>query len=204
MMMAPPSLSGLARVAANATWRDVDWARDHLRPHHGKTVRFEVWPLGFAAATLAISANGDWEDALPGASPDATMRLTPALLARWANAPGKLGTAIAPDASGDSSLIEALRGVTDVLPLALEEKMSALIGPLAAHGLSTAVQKAGAWPAYAAGRAGAGIAAYWTQESTVLPGRPVFESFRRDLAELTARVDVLGARLDTDITVASP
>lgn len=195
-MTAAPSLSGLARLAANATWRDVDWARDRLAPHHGKTVRFEVWPLGFAAVTLAISANGDWEDAPPGASADATLRLTPALLGRWASARGKLGTAIAPDATGDSSLIEALRGLTDVLPLALEERMTALIGPLAAHGVSTAVRKISAWPPYAAERTGAGIAAYWTQERTALAGRPMVESFRRDVAEVAARVDALGARLD--------
>ncbi|MEO8133971.1 MAG: SCP2 sterol-binding domain-containing protein, partial [Betaproteobacteria bacterium] len=189
-MMEP--LSGLARRAANATWRDVDWARDRLRAHSGMVVRFEIWPLGFAAVTLRISADGDWEDAAPGPTPDATVRLTPAVLARLASSSGKLGTALAPDAIGDPALVEALREIHDVLPLAIEERLAAAIGPLAAHGIASATRSIAAWPAYAAERAGAGLAAYWTQESATLPGRPAFESLRQDLATLSQRVDALG------------
>ncbi len=192
-------LSGFARLAANATWRDVDWARRKLEAHAGKNVRFEAWPLGLAAATLRISAEGDWQDAEPGAVPDATVRVTPALLARLLNAPGKLGSAFSPDASGDPALVDTLRDLHDVLPLAIEERVSSVVGPVVAHGLSSATASIGAWPAYAAGRAGAGLAAYWTQENATLPGRPAFDTFRQEIAELGRRVDALDARLQTPI-----
>jgi len=190
-------LSGLARLAANSTWRDVDWARRKLEAHAGKSVRFEAWPLGFASITLRISAEGDWQDGEPDAVPDATVRITPALFARLLNAPGKLGSAFSPDASGDSALVDTLRDLHDVLPLAIEEKMSSIVGPVIAHGVSSAAASIGAWPGYAAERAGAGLAAYWTQENATLPGRPAFETFRQEIAELDRRVDALDARLQT-------
>lgn len=195
--MIPQPLSGLARLAANSTWGEVDWARRKLEAHAGKSVCFEAWPGGFAAITLRISAEGDWQDAQPDAVPDATMRITPALFARLLNAPGKLGSAFSPDASGDPALVETLRDLHDVLPLAIEEKMSSVVGPVIAHGLWSAVASIGTWPAYAAERAGAGLAAYWTQENATLPGRPAFATFRQEIADLGRRVDALDARLQT-------
>ena len=188
---APPSLARFARQAANAAWRDVDWARAQLQPHAGKTVRVEIWPLAFAGFTLQISPEGDWDDAdaTGGQQADATLRLSPAMLPGMLNAlataPDKPGAAI--DLAGEPTLVQTLRALSDVLPLALEERLASLIGPIAAYGISSALRALASWPGYAAERVGAGLAAYLTEESATLLKRKTFEAFRNEVAELGER-----------------
>jgi ubiquinone biosynthesis protein UbiJ len=186
--MSAPSFARFARSAANATWRDVDWARAQLQPHAGKTLRVEIWPLGFAGFTLQVSPDGEWADAAAdgGRQADATLRLTPAMLPRLATAPDKPGAAIALD--GEPTLVQTLRDLSDVLPLALEERLTSLIGPIAAHGISSAIRALAAWPGHAAARVGAGVAAYLTEESATLLKHRTFEAFRIEVAELRERV----------------
>jgi ubiquinone biosynthesis accessory factor UbiJ len=194
--MSTPSYARFARRAANATWRDVDWARALLQPHAGKTLRVEMWPLPFGGYTLQISPDGDWDDATApsGQKPDATLRLTPAMIPRLANAPDKPGAAI--DLDGEPALVQTLRDLFDVLPLALEERLATLIGPIAAHGVSGAMRALASWPGHAALRIGAGLAAYLTEESATLLKRKTLEAFGNDVAALRERVDRLaeGAR----------
>lgn len=189
-MFAPP-FARFARRAANATWRDVDWARTLLQPHAGKTLRVEIWPMAFAGFALQISSDGDWEDATAptGQRADATLRLAPSMLPRLAMAPDKPGAAI--DLEGEPTLVQTLRELLDVLPLAIEERLSSRIGPIAAHGISSAMRALASWPGYAAERIGAGLAAYLTEERPTLLKRKTFEAFGNDVAALEERVDRL-------------
>ena len=182
-------LGRFARRAANATWRDIDWARTLLAPHAGKTLRVEVWPLAGAGFTLRITPDGDWTEAGGVELADATLRLTPAMLPRLAAAPDKSGAAL--DLDGEPALVRTLRDLSDVLPLALEEGLAALVGPLAAHGVSSVMRALAAWPAHAAERFGAGLAAYLTEERPALLKRRSFEEFGRDVSALAARIDGL-------------
>ena len=181
------SLSSLARHAANTAWRDVDWARAQLQPHAGKTLRVEVWPLAGAGFSLRVAPAGDWNDASTDQTqpPDATLRLTPSLLPRLASTPDKLGAAL--ELTGDPDFVQTLRELHDVLPLAFEERLSSLVGPIFAHGISSALRALAAWPAHATARVGAGVAAYFTEESA-------FDEFVFDVAALSARVDRLDQR----------
>lgn len=182
-----------ARVAANAVWGDVDWARARLKAFAGRTVHVSPWPLpGFV---LRVTADGTWEDASLGSAQEADVRvrLSPALLPRLAAMPDRPGSAI--DGEGEPEFLQALRDLGDVLPLAVEERLSSLIGPLAAHGLSSTFRALSAWPAQAGERLNAGFAAYFTEESSALPKRSAFNAFKAEIAELEERV----ARLDTGV-----
>jgi ubiquinone biosynthesis accessory factor UbiJ len=189
--MVAPSFARFARRAANATWRDVDWARAQLQPHAGKTLRVEIWPLDFAGFTLQISPEGNWDDAsqVSGQRADATLRLTPAMLPRLATAPDKPGAAI--DLDGEPKLVQTLRDLQDVLPLAIEERLASLVGPIAAHGISSAMRALASWPGHAAERVGAGLAAYLTEETATLLKRHTFEAFGNEVAAVRERVDRL-------------
>lgn len=195
--MSALSIAGFTRRAVNATWRDVEWAGAQLQPHAGKTLRVEFWPLPFPGFSLQITADGAWEDIAAQAEqqPDATLRLTPALLPRFATAPNRLGAAIELD--GEPTLVQALRDVFDVLPLALEERLSAVIGPIAAHGVSSTMRAAVSWPGHAAERLGVGIATYLTEESATLLKPAALEKFRSDVDALRERVDRLAADTET-------
>lgn len=59
------------------------------------------------------------------------------------------------DLDGEPALVRTLRDLSDVLPLALEEQLAALVGPLAAHGISSAMRALAA-VARARGRTGRG------------------------------------------------
>jgi ubiquinone biosynthesis protein UbiJ len=197
--MSALSIAGFARRTANATWRDVDWARAQLQPHAGKTLRIEIWPPAFAGFTLQVAADGGWDDANAesGSRADATLRLTPALFPKLVTelatapvtAPNILGAAV--DLDGEPALVRALRDLLDVLPLVIEEKLSALIGPIATHGISSAMRAVASWPGHAAARVGAGLAAYLTEESATLLKRRTFEAFADEVAALGERVDRL-------------
>ena len=106
-------------------------------------------------------------------------------------APDKPGAAI--DLDGEPDLVQALRDLFDVLPLAIEERLSSLIGPIAAHGIATGMRGLASWPGHAAERVGAGLAAYLTEESATLLKRRTFEAFGDDLAALEERVERLAA-----------
>ncbi len=196
-MTATP-VARFARHAANATWRDVDWARDRLREHAGKTLAVEIWPFGSAAFALTITPEGDWADVPVGdaAGAVATLRLGPAMLPRvvaaFASAPDKPGAAA--DLDGDAELVRTLRDLLDVLPLALEERVQKVAGPVIAHGVSAALRALAAWPLYAAERFGSGIATYLTEESPTLAKRAAFAAFCSDAAALEARADRLLAQ----------
>lgn len=180
-----------ARIAANAMWGDVDWARARLKAFAGRTVYVAPWPLpGFA---LRISTDGTWEDATLASPDEADVRITlsPALLPRLGAMPDRPGSAI--DGDGDAEFLQALRDLGDVLPLAVEERLSAVIGPLAAHGLASTFRALSTWPAQAGERLNAGFAAYFTEESRALPKRGAFTAFADELELVSARVAQLEA-----------
>ena len=180
-----------ARVAANAVWGDVDWARARLKAFAGRTVHVSPWPLpGFV---LRVTADGTWEDASLGSAQEADVRvrLSPALLPRLAAMPDRPGSAV--DGEGDPEFLQALRDLGDVLPLAIEERLSSVIGPLAAHGLSSTFRALSTWPAQAGERLNAGFAAYFTEESAAVPKRSAFNAFKAEIAQIEERVTRLEA-----------
>jgi ubiquinone biosynthesis protein UbiJ len=185
-----------AHFAANAMWGDIDWARARLKPFAGKTVFVMPWP--FPGFGLRVTPEGTWENAIL-ASPDAAdvrLKFSPALLPRLASAPDKPGSAV--DGDGDPVFLQALRDLGDVLPLAFEERLSSWIGPIAAHGVATTLRAMTAWPAAAAGRVNAGVASYFTEESPALLKKSTFADFRRDVAEVSARVDRASSAADAE------
>ena len=184
-------LPELARIAGNSVWRNSDWADGELRRLAGKVLSIELWPL--TPFVLRISAEGEWESARPeaAAAPDATLRITPRVAVRLAQLPTRPGAAL--DLTGDPAFVAALRDLHDVLPLALEDHLSALAGPIVAHGVTTALRSMAAWPAQAADRAGAGTAAYLTEEDPLLVSRESFRRFADEVAATAARVERLVA-----------
>jgi ubiquinone biosynthesis protein UbiJ len=192
----------LAGIAANAVWGDIDWARARLKAFAGRTVHVTPWPLpGF---TLRITTDGTWENATLASSQDADVRirLSPAMLPRFAAAPDKPGSAL--DGDGDPEFLQALRDLGDVLPLAIEERLASFIGPLAAHGVASTVQALSAWPAAAAGRINAGFGAYFTEETRALPKRSAFNAFKDELERVSTRVAALESTVATKSAAQFP
>ena len=180
-----------ANVAAGSMLGDLDWARDKLRPFAGRTIHVSAWPMPGLA--LRVAPDGDWEDATLDSpkQADVRLRISPAMLPRLAGAPDKPGSALEGD--GDPQFLQVLRDLGDILPLACEERLSSLIGPLAAHGVASAVRAMAAWPAIAAERVNAGFGAYVTEESQALLKKSALAAFAVGVDDVAARVDRLAA-----------
>jgi ubiquinone biosynthesis protein UbiJ len=177
-------------AAANAMWGGSDWAKERLLPFAGRTVQVSVWPA--PPFSLRVAADGSWDAANlePGQEADVRLRFSPALLPQLASAPDKPGSAL--DGDGDPEFLQALRDLGDVLPLAFEERLSSLVGPIAAHGIASSVRALAAWPAIAADRINAGFGAYLTEESQALLKKSALASFAAEVAALSARADRIG------------
>jgi ubiquinone biosynthesis protein UbiJ len=187
--MALLSPAHYANAAAGSLLGNLDWARDKLRPFAGRTVHLSAWPMPGIA--LRAKADGNWEDATLDSpqQADVRLRISPAMLPRLAGSPDKPGSAV--DGDGDPEFLQTLRDIADVLPLALEERLSSVVGPIAAHGVASAMRALAAWPAVAAERVNAGIGAYVTEESQALLKKSTLAAFSTELQEIAARVDRL-------------
>ena len=189
--MALLSPARYANAAAGSMLGELDWARDKLRTFAGRTIHVSAWPMPGVA--LRVAPDGNWEDATLDSpqQADVRLRISPAILSRLAGAPDKPGSAV--DGDGDPEFLQTLRDLGDVLPLALEERLSSLIGPLAAHGLSSAMRALATWPALAAERVNAGVGAYVTEESQTLLKKSTLAAFAAEVEQIAARVDRVAA-----------
>jgi ubiquinone biosynthesis protein UbiJ len=184
-----------ASTAAKTAWGDSAWAMTHLLPHAGKILRVELFPplasSAVASFAIRVTDDGNWEPAGDAtANPaDATLKLTPRVGVLLAQLPEKPGAAL--DLTGNAEFVSALRDLHDVLPIAIEDRVSAFLGPLVAHALTTTMRSVARWPAEAANRVGAGAAAWGGEEQRTLVGRPAFDRFAADVAALAERAGQL-------------
>ena len=184
-----------ASAAANTTWRDSTWAITHLQPHAGRTLRVEL-VAPFASSAMAsfamrVTADGNWETTTSAddAVPAATLRLSPKVGFDLARLPDKPGAKL--DLTGDPDFVSALRDLHDVLPLAIEDRVTAIAGPIAAHALMATLRSLARWPGQAADSIGAGTTAWMSDERHLLVARPLFEGFAGDVEALAARMSRL-------------
>ena len=184
-----PGFATLAAFAANSTWRESEWAAAQLQPFTGKTLRIELWPRSaLTTCTLRVAEGGSWESVDPSAfdlPADVTMRMTPGVAATLAQMPDKPGAAL--DLAGDPAFVGALRKLHDVLPLAIEDRLSTLAGPIIAHAATRVMRSLVQWPRHAADRLGAATASYLTEEDPVLLHRRSFSKFAEEVELLRAR-----------------
>ena len=186
-----------ASAAAKTAWGDSAWAMTHLLPHAGKTLRVELSPplapSPVASFAIRVTDDGNWAPVgdFTNASdaPDATLRLTPRVGMQLAQLPDKPGAAL--DLSGDAGFVAALRDLHDVLPIAIEDRVSAFVGPIVAHALMTTMRSIARWPGQAADRVGMGAAAWGREEQRTLVSRPAFDRFAADVAALAERTGKL-------------
>ena len=182
-----------ARAAANTAWGDSTWAITHIQPHAGRVLRIEVVPpfatSPMASFSMRVSADGNWETVASAdrAAPDATLRLTARAGFELARLPDKPGAKL--DLTGDPEFVAAVRDLHDVLPLAIEDRVAAIAGPIAAHALMTTLRSFAQWPGQAADRVGAGTATWMSDEPHLLVARPLFDRFATDVEALAARLN---------------
>ena len=176
--------------AVNHVLRGSPLALERLRPHAGRTVAIHVGPVALA---LTVQSTGEVAAALPGASRDLEVRISPFLVPRLAAreeaAFGEIGM------EGDGALAEDVSFLVRHLTWDVEEDLSRVVGDIAAHRLVGAARGLARWSRDASLRMAQGAAEYWTEESPLVASRVKVEGFARDVSALRDAVASLERRI---------
>ena len=176
--------------AVNHVLRGSPLALERLRPHAGRTVAIHVGPVALA---LTVQSTGEVAAALPGASRDLEVRISPFLVPRLAAreeaAFGEIGM------EGDGALAEDVSFLVRHLTWDVEEDLSRVVGDIAAHRLVGAARGLARWSRDASLRVAQGAAEYWTEESPLVASRVKVEGFARDVSALRDAVASLERRI---------
>jgi ubiquinone biosynthesis protein UbiJ len=198
-MQGPPPLSEsgsltparAAAAAINHLLRSASWARDALRRHAGKTVRFEVFPF---AAALTVLDSGEVAPAGAGAAPAATVKLAPGLMLRLAARDESAWREI--DIIGDTDFASTIHHVTRNLRWDVEEDLSRAFGDIAAHRMAETGRTLQRWGEQAVENTGRAFAEYWTEEQPLIAGARDLEEFGRAVDQLRDDAARLEKRLE--------
>jgi ubiquinone biosynthesis protein UbiJ len=180
---------GPAARAVNHVLRSAPLAMERLRPHAGRTAAFHVGP---ATLAFTVQTTGEVEAAVPGASRDLEVRVSPFLLPRILAKEEAAFRDI--EMQGDMELAQEVSFLFRHLTWDVEEDLARAIGDIAAHRLVAAARGLHRWGRDATVRAAEGAAEYWTEESPLIASRVKVEDFVRGVADLRDAVERLEKR----------
>jgi ubiquinone biosynthesis protein UbiJ len=177
--------------AVNHVLRSAPLALERLRAHAGRTVAFRIGPMEMA---LTVQSTGEVAAAVPGASEDLRVRLSPFLVPRLAA--GEEAAFGEIEMQGDAQLAQEVSYLARNLRWDFEEDLSKAVGDIAAHRIASAARAFSRWGREAALRLGQNAAEYWTEESPLIASRVKVESFVREVPRLRDAVDRLEKRIE--------
>lgn len=180
-----------ATAALNHVLRTAPLAMERLRKHAGRTAAFHVGPVSLA---FTVQTTGEVTAAVPGASRDLEVRISPFLLPRLAA--GEEAAYREIEMQGDMELAHEVSFLARHLSWDYEEDLSRVIGDIAAHRVAEGARGLARWTREAGIRTAQGAAEYWTEESPLIASRVKVEGFVRDVAELRDAVERLEKRLE--------
>ncbi len=178
-------------AALNHLLRGAPLALERLRRHAGRTVAFNVGPLGFA---VTIQTTGEVTPATSRELRDLDVRISPFLFPRIAA--GDEAALRDIEMQGDPELAQEVSFLARHLRWDAEDDLARAIGPIAARRVVGAARAIGGWGRDASLRMAQGAAEYWTEESPLVASRVKVESFVREVAELRDAVDRLEKRIE--------
>jgi len=179
-----------AVTAVNHVLRSAPLALERLAKHAGRTVAFHVGPI---TLPFTIQTTGEVTAAVPAASRDLDVRISPFLLPRLAANEEAAFRDI--EMQGDMELAQDISFLARHLRWDVEEDLSRVVGDIAAQRLVSGARAFTQWGRDASLRMAQGAAEYWTEESSMIASRVKVESFVRDVAELRDALERLEKRL---------
>ena len=159
------------------------WAKPRLAPHASKSIELQ---LGFLRQHLVILEDGQLAMAGETKAPDATIELTPSMLAghMLQDSAAKMDVKF----SGDQVLAQALAQVLSHLRWDVEDDLSRVIGDIPAQQLSLATQQVLATGKSASQDAVAMLTEYLQEEKPVIAKKLQVEHFNAEVDALRAQL----------------
>jgi ubiquinone biosynthesis protein UbiJ len=182
-----------AARAVNHVLKSAPLAMERLRKHAGRTAAFHVGPFTVA---LTVQTTGQVAAAVPGASRDLEVRISPFLLPRLAAREEAAFREI--EMEGDMELAQEVSYLARNLTWDAEEDLSKVVGDIAAHRFFSGARSMAKWGREAALRTAQSASEYWTEEAPLIASRVKVEDFvhgveqlRDDLERLEKRIEKL-------------
>ena len=180
-----------ATRAVNHVLRSAPVAMERLRKHAGRTAAFQLGPVRLA---FTVQTTGEVSAALPGATRDLEVRVSPFLLPRIiANEEAAFREI---EMTGDMEFAQEVSYLAANVTWDFEEDLSRVVGDIAAHRVVSVARQVGRWGRDAPLRLAQGAAEYWTEESPLIASRVKVETFVHEVAELRDAVERLEKRID--------
>ena len=195
MAAAASPLDVLVGAPLNHLLRASSWARESLQPHAGRTVCVRCLPF---SVSLRIVDSGEVAPAVAGASPDATLTVTPGLLLRMAARDDNAWRDIVID--GDTALAGAVHHLWRHLRWDVEEDLSRIVGDIAAHRMTGSAQTMAQWAKMSGENFMRSLTEYWTEERPAVAAAGDLSRFAADVDALRddlARIEKRISRLAT-------
>ena len=180
----------LAAGAINHLLQQDPRAKEQLRTYAGKTVRLALTPF---ETLFTITADGEFQPSIEGATAEASIRLGPSAALRiLANEPPEKLVKV----EGDTELATEIGKILRQLNWEYEEDLSKLIGDVPAHELVTFGKNM-----LARGQRQATILAemfveYWQEEQPMIAKRRHVEQFTQDVNTLRDDTERLAKRVE--------
>ena len=185
----------LAGAPLNHLLRANGWAREALKPHAGKVVRFHCPPFDTG---LAVLDSGEVAPAPAGAIPDLVLTLSPGLMLRIAARDETTWRDVGID--GDTAFADTINHLWRHLRWDAEADLSRVFGDIAAHRMAESGRMLQRWAQMSGDNLARSAAEYWTEEQPLIAART-------DIARFNAEVDQLrddAARLEKRIARLNP
>jgi ubiquinone biosynthesis protein UbiJ len=180
-----------AAKAVNHVLRSAPLALERLRKHAGRTAAFHIGP---ATVAFTVQTTGEVAAAVPGASRDLEVRISPFLLPRLAAREEAAFREI--EMSGDAELAQEVSFLVRNLTWDVEEDLSKVVGDVVAHRMVDTARAIGHWGREAVKRGSAGAAEYWTEESPLIASRVKVGDFVQGVSSLTEDLERLEKRIE--------
>ena len=177
----------------NRLLRRQAWAQAHLRPHEGKTLRFQ---LAGQAVAVRIQADGLLRAVSTAAPADVVLTLERDKLGQLAQVLRERNPARAASlmhVEGEAALAQAAMDLAQNLRWDPEDELAAIVGDRAAVRLAGLAKGVAQGLRQASGRLGANVAEYLSEEDPVLLARAPFDDWRGRLGQLQRRLAALDA-----------
>ena len=178
-------------AALNHVLRSTPVAMERLARYAGKTAAFQVGPLSF---TWTVQTTGEVTSAIPGATRDLEVRLSPFLLPRLAMHDEAAYREVV--MTGDAEFAHEISFLARNLRWDAAEDLSKVVGDVAAHRAAGAANATAHWASEAVKRKTAGAAEYWTEESPLIASRVKVEDFTHGVSDLRDAIERLEKRIE--------
>lgn len=167
------------------------WARERLQSHTGQSVRLTIESL--LTLDFRIESDGHVVSANHGEAADATLTLTPDLLARLAANDRQAFREVS--LRGDPTLTETLLYLGKILPSEIEADLSVLIGDVLSHRAVQAGQGLLHWHLQSAHNVSQALARFLADEKPVIASRSQLDRLASEADALQQQVSRLETRI---------